>query len=151
MKKTAEQEVQIKLAVRDLIVRNPLISGHQLCRDLAEKGLKTSNGNALDWHYVAKLVRRCNREKALAVDQQKIGERLTITKERYRVIIEKLRYTAGTKNGSLNSRGTHHGYIPYDAFGEAKNVSRTNATPWLRGPLWRYAHRRTKRYGVSCT
>jgi hypothetical protein len=35
MKKTAEQEVQIKLAVRDLIVRNPLISGHQLCRDLA--------------------------------------------------------------------------------------------------------------------
>ena len=29
MKKTAEQEVQIKLAVQDLIVRNPLISGHQ--------------------------------------------------------------------------------------------------------------------------
>jgi hypothetical protein len=29
MKKTAEQEVQIKFAVRDLIVRNPLISGHQ--------------------------------------------------------------------------------------------------------------------------
>jgi len=90
MKKTPEQETQIKLAVRDLIVRNPLISGHQLCRDLAEKGFKTSNGNPLDWYYVAKLVRKLNREKALAVDQQKIGERLAITKERYRVIIEKM-------------------------------------------------------------
>jgi hypothetical protein len=27
MKKTAEQEVQLKLAIRDVIVRNPLISG----------------------------------------------------------------------------------------------------------------------------
>jgi hypothetical protein len=38
MKKTAEQEVKLKLAIRDLIVRNPLVSGHQLCRDLATKG-----------------------------------------------------------------------------------------------------------------
>jgi hypothetical protein len=90
MKKTAEQEVQLKLAVRDIIVRNPLISGHQLCRDLATKGFRTANGNPLDWYYVAKLVRKLNREKALAVDTQKIGERLAITKERYRVIIEKL-------------------------------------------------------------
>jgi hypothetical protein len=35
MKKTAEQEVRLKLAIRNIIVRNPLISGHQLCRDLA--------------------------------------------------------------------------------------------------------------------
>jgi hypothetical protein len=39
---------------------------------------------------VAKLAHKLNREKALAVDHQKIGERLAITKERYRVIIEKL-------------------------------------------------------------
>src|SRR5467141_3608050 len=90
MKKTAEQEVQIKHAVRDLIVRNPLISGHQLCRDVAAKGFMTANGNPLGWYYVAKLVRKLNREKALAVDLQKIGERLAITKERYSVIIEKL-------------------------------------------------------------
>jgi hypothetical protein len=43
MKKTAEQEVQIKLAVRALIVRNPLISEHQLCRDLAV-GVKRNSG-----------------------------------------------------------------------------------------------------------
>lgn len=34
MKKTAEQEVQIRRAVRELIVCNPLISGHQLRRNL---------------------------------------------------------------------------------------------------------------------
>jgi hypothetical protein len=55
--------------VRDLIVCNPLISGHQPCRELSEKG-----GNPLDWYYVAKLVRKLNRERALAVDQQKIGD-----------------------------------------------------------------------------
>jgi len=33
---------------------------------------------------------KANREKALAVDQLKIGERLAITKQRYRVIIQKL-------------------------------------------------------------
>jgi len=90
MKKTAEAEVQLKLAIRDLVVRNPLISVHQLRRDLADRGFKTAQGNPLDWYYVAKVVRKLNREKALAVDEQKIGERLAITKERYRVIIEKL-------------------------------------------------------------
>jgi hypothetical protein len=90
MKKTAEQEVQLKLAIRDLVVRNPLISVHQLRRDLADKGFKTNDGNPLDWYYVAKVLRKLNREKAMAVDEQKIGERLAITKERYRVIIEKL-------------------------------------------------------------
>jgi hypothetical protein len=90
MKKTAEQETRLKLAIRDIIVRNPLISGHQLCRELAELKFVTAQGNPLDWYYVAKVVRKLNREKALAVDTQKIGERLAITKERYRVIIEKL-------------------------------------------------------------
>lgn len=90
MKKTAEQEVQLKLAIRDLVVRNPLISIHQLRRELVGKGFKTAEGNPLDWYYVAKVLRKLNREKAMAVDEQKIGERLAITKERYRVIIEKL-------------------------------------------------------------
>ena len=34
--------------------------------------------------------RKLNREKALAVDQQKIQDRLAITKEQYRIITEKL-------------------------------------------------------------
>jgi hypothetical protein len=90
MRKTAESEHQLKLAIRDIVARNPLVSVSALQRDLAVLGFKTNQGNPLDWYYVAKVVRKLNREKALAVDQQKIGERLAITKERYRIIIEKL-------------------------------------------------------------
>ncbi len=68
MRKTADQEQQLKLTIRYIIGRNPVISGHQLCRDPKEKKFQTANGNALDWHYIAKLVRELNREKALAVD-----------------------------------------------------------------------------------
>ena len=90
MKKTYEAEFQLKLAIRDIIVRNPLTSVHQLRRDLAERGFKTAQGNPLDWYYVAKVVRKLNREKALAVDQQKINERLGIMKENFRAVIEML-------------------------------------------------------------
>jgi hypothetical protein len=90
MKKSYEAEHQLKLAIRDIVVRNPLCSVHQLRRDLLDKGFKTANGNPLDWYYVAKVVRKLNREKALAVDQQKINERLGIMKENYRVVIEML-------------------------------------------------------------
>lgn len=65
-----------------------MLSVSALQRDLHEHGFKTANGNPLDWYYVAKVVRKLNREKALAVDNQKIGERSAIMKERYRVIIE---------------------------------------------------------------
>lgn len=90
MIKTTEQEHQLKLAIRDIVARNPLISVVQLQNALKSKGFKTARGNPLDWRYVAKLVRKLNREKALAVDSQKIQERLAITKERYRVLTEKL-------------------------------------------------------------
>jgi hypothetical protein len=80
----------LKLAVRDVVARNPLISVRALQNELKERGYMTAQGNTLDWQYVAKVVRKLNREKALAVDQQKINERLAETKERYRVIIERL-------------------------------------------------------------
>jgi hypothetical protein len=88
--KTAEQEHQLKLAIRDAIARNPLMSVVQLQDALKERGFKTAQGNPLDWRYVSRLVRKLNREKALSVDQQKIQERLAITKERFRVMIETL-------------------------------------------------------------
>jgi hypothetical protein len=90
MRKTPESEHQLKLAIRDEVARNPLVSVSALQRALQVRGFKTAQGNPLDWYYVSKVIRKLNREKALAVDQQKIGERLAITKERYRVIIEKL-------------------------------------------------------------
>jgi hypothetical protein len=88
--KTAEQEVQLKLAIRNEVARNPIISVVQLQNALKEHGFKTAQGNPLDWRYVSKMLRKLNREKALSVDQQKVNERLAITKERYRVIIESM-------------------------------------------------------------
>jgi hypothetical protein len=88
--KTAEQEHLLKLAIRNEIARNPIISVVQLQNALKEHGFQTAQGNPLDWRYVSKLVRKLNREKAIAVDQQKVNERLAITKERYRVMVERL-------------------------------------------------------------
>ena len=87
MRKIQESEHQLKLAIRDLVARNPLVSVSALQSALQERGFKTAQGNPLDWYYVSKVIRKLNREKALAADSQKIGERLAISKERYRVII----------------------------------------------------------------
>jgi hypothetical protein len=63
MRKTAEAEHQLKLAIRDIVAGNPLVSVAALQRDLAERGFKTNQGNTLDWYYVAKVVRKLNHEK----------------------------------------------------------------------------------------
>jgi hypothetical protein len=65
--KTAEQEIKLKLAIRDCIARNPLMTIVQLQNALKERGFKAAQGN-LDWRYVAKVVRKLERERSLAVD-----------------------------------------------------------------------------------
>jgi|ERR1017187_7518562 hypothetical protein len=93
MRKTPESEHQLKLAIRDIVARNPLVSVAALQRDLAERGFKTNQGNTLDWYYVAKVVRKLNREKALAVDSQKIGGRKGIellTKVRDKTTVDRI-------------------------------------------------------------
>lgn len=88
MRKTPEAEHQLKLAIRNIIVRDPLLSVSALQRALHERGFKTVQGNPLDWYYVAKVVRKLNREKTLAVGSEKINERLAIMKENFRAVIE---------------------------------------------------------------
>jgi hypothetical protein len=61
MRKTPEAERQLKLALRDIVARNPLVSVAALQRDLAERGFKTNQGNTVDWYYVAKVFRKLNR------------------------------------------------------------------------------------------
>jgi hypothetical protein len=90
VRKTAETEHQLKLAIRDILAYDPLTSVQKLQRDLKTRGFKTANDNPLDWHYVSKLVRKLSREGSVAVDQQKIQDRFAITKERYRVLVERL-------------------------------------------------------------
>jgi hypothetical protein len=64
--------------IRNELARNPLISVLQLQNVLKERGRRHGSGKPLRWHYLAKLVRKLNREKALAVDTRKINERLAI-------------------------------------------------------------------------
>jgi hypothetical protein len=64
MVKSAEQEQQLKLAIRNEIGRNPLVTVVQLQKSLEEKGFQTAQGYTLYWRYVSKLVRKLNREKA---------------------------------------------------------------------------------------
>jgi hypothetical protein len=78
------------MAIRDILARDPLTSVQKLQRDLKDRGFQTAAGNPLDWHYVSKIVRKLAREAAFAIDQQKIEERLAITKERYRLMVERL-------------------------------------------------------------
>jgi hypothetical protein len=90
MSNTKVSEESLKLAVRDIVGRNPLIAVRALQNELKERGFITAQGNPLDWQYVAKVVRKLNREKAVAVDTQKASERIAITKERYRLMVEVL-------------------------------------------------------------
>ena len=114
---SAEQEQQLKLAIRDIVARNPLVSTHQLRRDLHERGFKTAAGNPLDRYYVAKVLRKLNREEALAVDQQKIQDRLAITKEQCRIITEKLWKIGRTRGPTERCMGSsftlHSSLIPH--------------------------------------
>jgi len=55
MRKTAEAEQQLELAILNIVVRNPLISVSALRERLKDKGFKTAQGNPLDWYYVAKV------------------------------------------------------------------------------------------------
>ena len=90
MCESSETEHQLRMAVRDILARDPLTSVQKLQRDLKERGFQTAAGNTLDWHYASKIVRKLGQEAAFAVDQQKIEERLAITKERYRLMVERL-------------------------------------------------------------
>lgn len=88
MKITNETEERIKRAVRDIIAIDPLVSVSRLQRSLAERNFVGPKGNPLDWHYVAKVVRKVTREGAMQVDTQKLSERILPIKERYRLIAE---------------------------------------------------------------
>lgn len=90
MKILQPQEEKIKLAIRDAIAVDPLISISRLQDVLFNKGFKSANNQLLTWHYIAKIVRKINREAVEKADRQKITERLVQSKERYRLVFDRL-------------------------------------------------------------
>lgn len=90
MKILQPQEEKIKLAIRDSIAIDPLISVLRLRDVLFDKGFRTASNKPLDWDFVSKLVRKINREAVVRVDRQKVTERLSESKERYRLVFDRL-------------------------------------------------------------
>lgn len=90
MKILQPQEEKMKLAIRDSIAIDPLISVSRLQDVLFNKGFKSANNQVLTWHYIAKLVRKINREAAERADRTKVTERLSQSKERYRLVFDRL-------------------------------------------------------------
>lgn len=87
---TEDKEQKIKRAIRDVIALDPLISVDNLRQALAKKNFRTASGEPLTWHYIAKLVRKVNRETATEVSRQVTDERVAKIKERYRLAMDQL-------------------------------------------------------------
>src|SRR3989344_4532178 len=89
MKKKREVEEMIKRAIRDELALRPLTSIARMRVVLHQQGYFQIRGT-LDWHYVSKLSQQVRLENLAALYPQDRSERLSIIKERHRVITEKL-------------------------------------------------------------
>lgn len=85
-----DKELDLKRIIRDTISLDPLISTRRLQDVLHRNGFSTANGNPLDREYIGKLIRKLRKEASSNVDRQVIAERLAGTKERFRVMTDRL-------------------------------------------------------------
>jgi hypothetical protein len=84
------KETEIKTAIRDAIVLDPLISIRRLQKILSEKGLRTASGGDLDKDYINRLVRKITRESAEQVNRSEVAPRIAEIKERFRLLYDRL-------------------------------------------------------------
>lgn len=89
MRKTKTVVELLKRAIRDELALNPLKSVSQIRLALFKQGYQQVYGK-LDWHYVSKLVKQVRLENLASLYSKDRGERLSIIKERHRVITQKL-------------------------------------------------------------
>lgn len=87
---TLRKENELMRAVREEIVVNPMISLLHLQRNLQQRGFTAYSGNPLDAIYLSKLIRKLNRQSIQEADNVQIGERLSKTRERFSVMIDRL-------------------------------------------------------------
>lgn len=86
----AAKEAEIKRAIRIAIAKDPLISARRLQQALLKEGFKTYRDAPLDIDYVLKLVKKVNAEGAHDIKDSEIESRMTETRERFRVTLERL-------------------------------------------------------------
>lgn len=89
-KVTETKEYEIRRAIRDAIILDPLISLRKLQDALFEKGYKTAQGNSLHIDYVAKLVKKVNSENLWRVVNADKNKRIAEIQERYRLVLDRL-------------------------------------------------------------
>lgn len=105
MKYLPEIEERIRRAIKDALAIDPLISFTQLSKVLESKGIKGVGGKGLDREYVAKLVRKVNRETLIRIERAQVTERIAEIKERHRLAVTKLLKIAFYDSGSQENAG----------------------------------------------
>ena len=90
MRKSAAQEDRIRRAIRDIAVIDPIISTRKLQDALFDKGYKTAHNTPLDWRYVQKLRNKVRRQVVEDADREKVSDRISEMKEKYRMMTERL-------------------------------------------------------------
>jgi hypothetical protein len=90
MRKQPEIEDALKTVIRDELALNPLASVQKVRMKLYMSGMHSVNNGALDWHYVAKLMKKVRTENLVKLAPENRTEKLVALKERYRIITEKL-------------------------------------------------------------
>ncbi len=103
MRKPKEIEELIKRAIRDEIALFPLKSVAQVRNALYLKGYQSLRGE-LDWHYVARLMKKVRIENLAELSCQSRTERLINLKERHRVITKKIALILEEKDSSTMER-----------------------------------------------
>ena len=90
MRKQPQVEDGMKRIIKDQLALHPLVSVQGMRIELHQAGYTTSNGFTLDWHYIAKLMRKIRIENLTTLSRENRSARLAAVKERHRVLTEKL-------------------------------------------------------------
>lgn len=85
------KEAEIKREIKIAMAIDPLISSRRLQKRLWERGMYASTaGRQVDINYILKLVRKINAEAKNEIRNEEIENRMSETRERFKVIFDRL-------------------------------------------------------------
>lgn len=89
MKVTDRVEFELRRAIRDIIAADPLVSGRKILELIEKKFDRSMNPG-----YLARLIKKVNREMVPNLDKEKIEHRVRDLRENYRLARERLLHIA---------------------------------------------------------
>lgn len=90
MKKQPIIEDAMKTVIRDELALRPFASVHKIQVELFVRGFRSVSERMLDWHYVAKIIKKVRIENLVKLSREDRTKRLAFLKERHRILTEKL-------------------------------------------------------------